>query len=265
MAPERATVVPTQREAHGGSNARKESDAPCGRVQNGGAAGDAQRAGELTLTVRDQCHEVAVIARAPGTPRARRSLWPWPLARASLQPRVDLEAKGQRLKATGEGAAIRRRRGACTSSRSSGTSGSSCRASRRPSPARRRRARGPARGSGDRTPRRGPRGRSPRRDPAGWPRRPAPARPLGAACTHVRGQRLRQHHRRRLERHGALDDVLQLAHVAGPVVGLEQRLRLLRNATSPASPSARRTSAGSARPAAGCPRAARAAAAGGLR
>ena len=85
------------------------------------------------------------------------------------------------------------------------------------------------------------------------------ARAFGTACTKMRGQRFgstpatARAPRRARSRSAA-------AHVARPVVGVSGPAPPARS-TSPASPSARRTSAGSARPAAGCPRGDRAAAA----
>ena len=58
-------------------------------------------------------------------------------------------------------------------------------------------------------------------------RDPAAAGPLGHALHDVFGKALGQNRMTLLERHGSLDDILQLADVAGPLVGLEQLHRLL--------------------------------------
>ena len=80
---------------------------------------------------------------------------------------------------------------------------------------------------------------------------------------HVVGNQLGADARCRAQHHRALDHVLELAHVARPVVLHQQVERVRRRARCPACCSPRRTSRGSAAPAAGCRPCARAAAAGG--
>src|SRR5687767_13488185 len=83
-----ATVVPTLRKVHRGSQ-REEGERRAVRAcAERRRCERASPVGVLTLTVRKQCHEVAVIARALGISRGTQrpsGLWPlasglWPLA-----------------------------------------------------------------------------------------------------------------------------------------------------------------------------------------